>query len=127
MIISHRALRSRAAARRKSMRLKDKVAVVTGAASGIGKEIARTFAAEGAKIVIADLNQRGADTAAEELDPSRKRAAGVAMDVSSEAQVEAGMAKGIAAFGRLDILVSHARSAPADVQAGHRRQHHLHG
>ena len=90
------------------MRLKDKVAVVTGAASGIGKEIARTFAAEGAKIVIADLNQRGADATAEELDPSRKRAVGVAMDVSSEAQVEAGMAKGIAAFGRLDILVSNA-------------------
>jgi 3-hydroxybutyrate dehydrogenase len=90
------------------MRLKDKVAVVTGAASGIGKQIARTFAAEGVKIVIADLNQRGADATAEELDPSRKRAVGVAMDVSSEAQVEAGMAKAIAAFGRLDILVSNA-------------------
>src|SRR4029453_13328476 len=108
MIISDEALRSRPAARRKSMRLKDKVAVVTGAASGIGKQIARTFAAEGVKIVIADLNQRGADATAEELDPSRKRAVGVAMDVSSEAQVEAGMAKAIAAFGRLDILVSNA-------------------
>ena len=46
------------------MRLKDKVAVVTGAASGIGKEIARTYAREGAKIVIADLDQKGADAAA---------------------------------------------------------------
>ena len=90
------------------MRLKDKVAVVTGAASGIGKEIARTFAKEGAKIVIADLSQQGADTAAKELDASGKRAVGVAMDVSSEPQVEAGMAKAIAAFGRLDILVSNA-------------------
>jgi len=70
--------------------------------------IARTFAAEGAKIVIADLNQRGADATAEELDPSRKRAVGVAMDVSNEPQVEAGMGKAIAAFGRLDILVSNA-------------------
>jgi 3-hydroxybutyrate dehydrogenase len=46
------------------MRPKDKVAVVTGAASGIGKEIARKFADEGAKVVIADLNQQGADAAA---------------------------------------------------------------
>ena len=95
------------------MRLKDKVAVVTGAASGIGKEIARTFANEGAKIVIADLNQQGADTAAKELDASGKRAVGVAMDVSSEPQVEAGMEKAIAAFGRLDILVSNAGIASA--------------
>ena len=90
------------------MRLKDKVAVVTGAASGIGKEIARTFAKEGAKVAIADLNQQGADAAAKELDPSGKLAVGVAMDVSSETQVEAGMAKAVAAFGRLDILVSNA-------------------
>ena len=88
------------------MRLKDKVAVVTGAASGIGKEIARKFADEGAKVVIADLNQQGADAAAKELDASGQRAVGVAMDVTSEPQVEAGMAKAIAAFGRLDILVS---------------------
>jgi NAD(P)-dependent dehydrogenase (short-subunit alcohol dehydrogenase family) len=90
------------------MRLKDKVAVVTGAASGIGKEIARKFADEGAKVVIADLNQQGADAAAKELDKSGKRAVGVAMDVTSEPQVEAGMAQAVAAFGRLDILVSNA-------------------
>jgi 3-hydroxybutyrate dehydrogenase len=90
------------------MRLRDKVAVVTGAASGIGKEIARTFAHEGAKVIIADLNQRGADAAAKELDATGKRAVGVAMDVSSEPQVEAGMEKAIAAFRRLDILVSNA-------------------
>jgi 3-hydroxybutyrate dehydrogenase len=54
------------------MRLKDKVAVVTGAASGIGKEIARKFADEGAKVVIADLNQQGAEAAAKELDASRR-------------------------------------------------------
>src|SRR4029453_17499980 len=108
MIISDEALRNRPAARRKSMRLRDKVAVVTGAASGIGKEIARTFAHEGAKVIIADLNQRGADAAAKERDATGKRAVGVAMDVSSEPQVEAGMENAIAAFGRLDILVSNA-------------------
>ncbi|CAO3418232.1 3-hydroxybutyrate dehydrogenase [Azospirillum endophyticum] len=90
------------------MRLQDKVAVVTGAASGIGLEIARTFAREGALVVIADLNQAGADAAAASLDPTGKRALGVAMDVTDEAQVDAGMARAVAAFGRIDILVSNA-------------------
>ena len=89
------------------MRLDGKVAVVTGAASGIGKEIARTYVREGAKVIIADLNQKGADATADELGGS-KQAVGVAMDVTDEGQVEAGMAKAIAAFGRLDILVSNA-------------------
>ena len=90
------------------MRLKDKVAVVTGAASGIGKEIARTFVEEGAKVVIADLNQKGADAAAAELNGSGKMAIGAAMDVTDEAQVEVGMAKAIESFGKIDILVSNA-------------------
>ena len=90
------------------MRLKDKVAVITGAASGIGKEIARTFAREGAKIVIADLNQKAADATAAELDPAGRRALGVAMDVANEDQVNAGMEKAIATFGALDVLVSNA-------------------
>ena len=88
------------------MRLKDKVAVITGAASGIGKEIAITFAREGAKIVIADLNQKAADATAKELDPAGRRALGVAMDVANEDQVNAGIDKAIATFGSLDVLVS---------------------
>jgi 3-oxoacyl-[acyl-carrier protein] reductase len=90
------------------MSIKDKVAVVTGAASGIGKEIARTYVRAGAKVVIADLNQAGADAAAAELNGGERNAIGVAMDVTDEVQVEAGMAKAVAAFGRLDILVSNA-------------------
>jgi len=90
------------------MRLTNRVAVVTGAASGIGKEIARTFVREGAKVAIADLNQAGADATAAELGGAERRAIGVAMDVTSEEQVEAGMAKAVNAFGRLDILVSNA-------------------
>jgi len=89
------------------MRLDGKVAMVTGAASGIGKEIARTYVREGAKVVIADLNLKGAQATADELGGSRS-AVGVAMDVTNEAEVETGMAKAIAAFGKLDILVSNA-------------------
>jgi 3-hydroxybutyrate dehydrogenase len=74
------------------MRLKDKVAIVTGAASGIGKEIAKTFVREGARVVIADLNQKAADAAAGELGDTRK-ALGVVMDVTNEQQVEAGVAR----------------------------------
>jgi 3-hydroxybutyrate dehydrogenase len=90
------------------MRLREKVAFVTGAASGIGKEIARTFAREGAKVVIADLNAAAASAVASELDASGERALGIAMDVCNESQVEAGMKSAIAAFGRIDILVSNA-------------------
>jgi 3-hydroxybutyrate dehydrogenase len=90
------------------MRLKDKVAVVTGAASGIGKEIARTFAREGAKVVIADLDPAGAKATAAELGAGERRALGVAMDVTNEAQVDAGMKAAIDAFGRIDVLVSNA-------------------
>src|SRR6266446_10486663 len=91
-----------------AMRLKNRVAIVTGAASGIGKEIARTFVREGAKVAIADLGQAGADAAAAELGGPERRAIGVATDVTSEAQVEAGMARAVKAFGRLDVLVSNA-------------------
>jgi 3-hydroxybutyrate dehydrogenase len=90
------------------MRLKDKVAVITGAASGIGKEIAHAFSKEGAKVVIADLDQQDADAAADELGARTQRALGVAMDVTDEAQVEAGMTKAIDVFDSIDVLVSNA-------------------
>jgi 3-hydroxybutyrate dehydrogenase len=90
------------------MLLKDKVAIITGAASGIGKEIAILFAREGAKVAIADLNQEAANATASEIDPGGKRAISVAMNVTDEQQVEAGTAKVIEAFGALDVLVSNA-------------------
>jgi 3-hydroxybutyrate dehydrogenase len=89
-------------------RLLDKVAVITGAASGIGKEIALNFAREGAKVVIADIDGNAAQKTAIEIDPIGKRALGVGMDVSDEKQVEDGMAQAIQTFGRLDVLVSNA-------------------
>jgi 3-hydroxybutyrate dehydrogenase len=90
------------------MRLQDKVAIVTGAASGIGKGIATLFAREGAKVAIADLNQKAAEAVARELDATGKRAIGVGMDVTDERQVDAGTAKVIEAFGALDVLISNA-------------------
>src|SRR5438094_6763668 len=90
------------------MHLKDKVAVVTGAASGIGKEIARTFADAGAKVAIADLNAAAANAAADELNSPGQRAIAVAMDVTRESDVDSGMAAVVSAFGRIDVLVSNA-------------------
>jgi 3-hydroxybutyrate dehydrogenase len=90
------------------MLLQGKVAVVTGAASGIGHEIARTFLHEGAKVMIADLNQQGADAAAKEMDPTGKNVIGIAMDVTNEQQVNDGIDKVVKDFGKIDILVSNA-------------------
>jgi NAD(P)-dependent dehydrogenase (short-subunit alcohol dehydrogenase family) len=80
------------------MNLKSKVAVVIGAASGIGREIARIFCRAGAKVVIADLNQAGAAAVAAELGDVDS-AIGIGMDVTDETQVDAGMAAAVAAFG----------------------------
>jgi 3-hydroxybutyrate dehydrogenase len=90
------------------MSLKDKVAIVTGAASGIGKEIARQFLEQGAKVAIADIAIAAADAAAKEFDSSGERALGVAMDVTDEAQVDAGVEEVVRRFGGVDILVSNA-------------------
>ncbi len=90
------------------MQLKDKVAFITGAASGIGKEIAIVYAKEGAKIVIADLNKAAADAAAAELVATGAQAIGVAVDVTSEEQVDAAVAEAARAFDGIDILVSNA-------------------
>lgn len=90
------------------MSLNDKVAVVTGAASGIGKEIARQLLAAGAKVAITDRSAAGACAAAEELDPHGERTLGIAMDVTSQAQVEIAFLTIEQRFGGIDILVSNA-------------------
>jgi len=90
------------------MRLENKVALVTGAASGIGKEIARTFLDAGAKVVVGDLSETAANAAAAEISGAARRAIGIGMDVTAEAQVEDGMSRAIKLFGRLDVLVSNA-------------------
>jgi len=90
------------------MRLKDKSAIITGAASGIGRDIADRFAREGAKVAIADLQKDAADRAAAEIRSRGGFAMGVSMDVCDEAAVNAGVAAVVAEFGSVDILVSNA-------------------
>ena len=90
------------------MKLKDKICIITGAASGIGKEIALTFAREGGKIVIADLNQEAADATAAEIAAIGALAMGVVMNVVDEEQVNAGVDEVVRAWGGVDVLVSNA-------------------
>ena len=100
-------LRLSQAIRRRRMQLDGKVALITGAASGIGHEIAKRYVAAGGRVVIADLNEDGAVAAAKQLGGA-KEAIGVGMDVSKEDQVNDGVARAVKAFGTVDILVSNA-------------------
>ncbi|WP_448579232.1 3-hydroxybutyrate dehydrogenase [Thermaurantiacus sp.] len=90
------------------MRLRNKVALVTGAASGIGREIASAYVREGAKVALADLDLDAALAAARAIDPAGAQTLPLAMDVTDEEQVEAGSARAIQTLGGLDILVSNA-------------------
>ncbi len=87
------------------MKLAGKVAIVTGAASGLGREIAMTYARNGAKVAIADLDLAKAQAAADTIGAS---AMAIRMDVTSEAEVDAGVAAVVKAWGGVDILVSNA-------------------
>jgi 3-hydroxybutyrate dehydrogenase len=90
------------------MKLKDKVALITGAASGIGKEIAIEFAREGAKVCIADLSVDAANATAQEINAAGGSAMSVQMNVTDEAQVDAGFAKTVETFGGVDVMISNA-------------------
>lgn len=90
------------------MRLKDKVAVVTGSGSGMGKAIAHRLAEEGATIVVADINQAGIDGTLAELAAKGARALGMKMDVSDRDDTQRAVQEIIAKAGRIDILVNNA-------------------
>lgn len=95
--------------KRRLMRLKDKIALVTGAASGFGAEIARRFVQEGARVAVVDLNGAGAETVAAELNGARAGAAWAAQaDVAATADVAAMIDGAEKALGPLDILVNNA-------------------
>jgi glucose 1-dehydrogenase len=90
------------------MRVKDQVVVITGAATGIGYGCARRFAAEGAKVVLSDIDRARGEEAAERLQGEGAEAVFVACDVGDRAQVEALIDSAVAAFGRIDCLVANA-------------------
>lgn len=91
------------------MNLKDKVCIITGAASGIGHGIAKRYVADGAKVVIADLKLDAAQKTADELSAEGSgEAMAVEMNVTDEAQVNDGVAKVIETWGKIDVLVSNA-------------------
>lgn len=87
------------------MKLKDKVAIVTGGASGFGRAICETYAAEGAKVLVADINGQGAREVALGIG---KSAAHTAVDVSKKRDVDAMVAEAVKTFGGLDIMVNNA-------------------
>ena len=90
------------------MKLQGNVAVVTGASSGIGKTIATTFARNGARIAICDIDMNGAGKVAKELEAAGAEAMAVEMDVTDEAAVNSGVDQVAERFGRIDTMVSNA-------------------
>ena len=87
------------------MKLENKVAIVTGGASGFGKAVCETYAREGARVVVADINGQGARDVAKSIG---KAAAHVAVDVSKKKEVDALVAEAVRTFGGLDIMVNNA-------------------
>lgn len=90
------------------MKLKEKVAVVTGAASGMGKAIAELYAKEGAKVIVADLNLEGAESVAEKITSNGALAKAVQVNVAKQEDIDNMIDTAINEYGTLDILVNNA-------------------
>src|SRR5690625_3499515 len=96
-------------------RLKDKVAIITGSASGIGKAIAELFGKEGAKVVVADFNEEGLNSTVNELESKGIESLGVKVDVTNEADISKMVEETVEKFGTVDILVNNAEIGRAHV------------
>jgi acetoin reductase-like protein len=90
------------------MRLEGKTAIVTGGAQGIGRATAKRFAADGARVVIGDLQEGGAQAVAKEITDAGGQALGIALDVRDQAQVRTVVDQAVEQFGGVDILMNNA-------------------
>ena len=100
------------------MKLKDKVAVVTGAGSGMGKAIAIIYAQEGAKVVVSDINEKSANATVEEIRANGGEAVAVLANVASEKDVQNLIDKTVEIFNTVDILVNNAGIMDNFIPAG---------
>ena len=98
------------------MRLENKVALITGGASGMGASMARVFAGEGAKVVVADMLEAEGKAVAAEITKANGAAIFQRLDVTSEAEWQAAIEAALAAFGKLDILVNDAGISGSSVE-----------
>jgi NAD(P)-dependent dehydrogenase (short-subunit alcohol dehydrogenase family) len=98
------------------MRLQDKVSIITGGASGMGRVAAQMFAAEGAKVVVADVSAEAAQSVVDEVKAAGGQAIAVVADVCQEPDAKRMIDETIAAFGRVDVLYNNAGIMP---QADH--------
>jgi NAD(P)-dependent dehydrogenase (short-subunit alcohol dehydrogenase family) len=94
------------------MRLSDKVAIITGGGSGIGRETTLLFAKEGASVIVADLNKQGGRAVVQEVETSGGKASFIRIDVSNETEVRKMVHAAEATFGRLDVIMNNAGIFP---------------
>ena len=94
------------------MRLQDKVTVITGGASGMGRVAARMFAAEGARVVVADVTGPASQAVVDEIKAQGGQAVAVVADVSKEADARRMVDEAVAAYGRVDVLYNNAGIMP---------------
>jgi NAD(P)-dependent dehydrogenase (short-subunit alcohol dehydrogenase family) len=99
-----------------NLSFENKVALVTGAASGMGLATVKAFAEAGAAVVVADQNEASARSAAEELVRNGRRAVAIRCDVTDERQVEQMVTQAVSTFGRLDAAFNNAGIMPPDVE-----------
>jgi NAD(P)-dependent dehydrogenase (short-subunit alcohol dehydrogenase family) len=97
--------------------LEGRIALITGAARWLGRGYAEAFAARGAGVIVADINEEGARAVAESIRASGGQACAVAMDVTSEHSIQAGIAEGQRALGEISVLINNAGGLFAPTQA----------